>query len=76
MAINDFRLWKRINDLAALTEPDRPWTRRSFSPLFLRGRDWLASEYRQAGLAVSIDAGGNLIGRTEGKTIAEIMPMQ
>jgi beta-ureidopropionase / N-carbamoyl-L-amino-acid hydrolase len=68
MAINDFRLWKRINDLAALTEPDRPWTRRSFSPLFLQGRDWLASEYRQAGLAVSIDPGGNLIGRTEGKT--------
>ncbi|WP_250994134.1 hypothetical protein [Agrobacterium vitis] len=24
--------------LAAVTEPGRPWTRRSFTPLFLEGR--------------------------------------
>jgi N-carbamoyl-L-amino-acid hydrolase len=67
MAIDESRLWKRIEGLAALTERDRPWTRRSFSPLFLKGRDWLATQFRQASLAVAIDAGGNLIGRTEGR---------
>jgi N-carbamoyl-L-amino-acid hydrolase len=49
--------------LAAITEPDRPWTRRSFTPRFLAGRQWLAARFEAAGLAVRIDAAGNLIGR-------------
>lgn len=57
-------------DLAAMAEitlPGRPWTRRAFSPLFLEGRAWLKRRMREAGLAPSIDAGGNLIGRRAGR---------
>ena len=53
--------------LAAITDPARPYTRRSFTPLFLEGRAWLAERFREAGLSVRIDAGGNLIGRREGR---------
>lgn len=60
------RLWADVIDLAALTEPERPYTRRSFSQLFLRGRALVAERFAQAGLAVRIDAAGNLIGRLEG----------
>ncbi len=65
--INQGRLWADLMALAQITEPDRPYTRRSFSPLFLEGRNWLADRYRAAGLSVRIDAAGNLIGRLVGK---------
>jgi N-carbamoyl-L-amino-acid hydrolase len=52
-----------IEALAAITEPDRPWTRRSFSPRFLEGRAFLARRFEAAGLDVRIDTAGNLIGR-------------
>ncbi len=52
--------------LAEITDPARPYTRRSFSPLFLEGRAWLAKRFAEAGLATRIDAAGNLIGRIEG----------
>ncbi|ARJ68321.1 Zn-dependent hydrolase [Paracoccus contaminans] len=55
-----------IAALAALTEPDRPWTRRSFTPMFDRGRDWLRAAFAGAGLTTGIDAAGNLIGRRAG----------
>ncbi len=64
------RLWADIMALAEITEPARPYTRRSFSPLFLKGRAWLAEQFAEAGLAVRIDAAGNLIGRFEGKNPA------
>ena len=60
------RLWADVMTLAEMTEPGRPYTRRSFSPLFLKGRDWLAKRFAEAGLAVRIDTAGNLIGRLEG----------
>ncbi len=60
------RLWADIMALAEMTEPDRPYTRRSFGPLFLKGRDWLAGKFAEAGLAVRIDTAGNLIGRLDG----------
>ena len=66
MPIDQDRLWGRLEALSRITDPDRPWTRRSFTPRFLEGRDWLAAQFRAVGLAVSIDAGGNLIGRREG----------
>ena len=66
MRIDADRLWRRLEDLAAITDPDRPWTRRSFSPRFLAGRDWLAKAFADAGLTPGIDAGGNLIGRAAG----------
>lgn len=60
------RLWADVMALAAITDPDRPFTRRSFSPLFLQGRDWLRGAFERAGLATRLDAAGNLIGRREG----------
>ena len=66
MSIDPARLWADIEELAAITEPDRPWTRRSFSPLFAQGRAYLRARMEEAGLRTSIDAAGNLIGRLEG----------
>jgi beta-ureidopropionase / N-carbamoyl-L-amino-acid hydrolase len=60
------RLWSDVMALAEITDPERPYTRRSFSPLFLRGRAWLAKRFADAGLAVRIDTAGNLIGRLDG----------
>jgi beta-ureidopropionase / N-carbamoyl-L-amino-acid hydrolase len=64
------RLWADIMVLAEMTEHERPYTRRSFSPQFLKGRAWLAERFADAGLATRIDAAGNLIGRIEGKNPA------
>lgn len=60
------RLWGDVMALAEMTEPGRPYTRRSFSPLFLEGRAWLARRFTEAGLSVHIDTAGNLIGRLDG----------
>jgi beta-ureidopropionase / N-carbamoyl-L-amino-acid hydrolase len=59
-------LWADIEAMAAITEPDRPWTRRSFSPCFLEGRAWLTRAFEAEGLVVHLDAAGNLIGRLQG----------
>jgi N-carbamoyl-L-amino-acid hydrolase len=61
------RLWADVMALAEMTDRDLPYTRRSFSPLFLKGRAWLAAHFASAGLAVRIDPAGNLIGRIEGE---------
>lgn len=60
------RLQRDFDALAELTEPGIPWTRRSFSPMFLKGRDHLRACFEEAGLSTAIDASGNLIGRWEG----------
>ena len=60
------RLWADVMALAEITDPARPYTRRSFTALFLEGRAWLAQRFAEAGLAARIDAAGNLIGRIEG----------
>lgn len=72
--INADRLWRRLEALSQITEKDRPWTRRSFTPKFLEGRAWLEREFRGAGLDVEIDAGGNLIGRRDG-TSGNLAPL-
>ncbi len=61
------RLWADIMALAEITDPRRPYTRRSFTSLFLEGRDYLARAFAEAGLATRIDTAGNLIGRIEGR---------
>ncbi len=61
------RIAEDIADLAAITEPDQPWTRRSFTPMFLKGRDYLVHRFEAAGLETRIDAAGNLIGCRAGK---------
>jgi N-carbamoyl-L-amino-acid hydrolase len=65
-SINATRYWDALMELGAITEPHRPWTRRSFSPLFQEGRQWLRERFEQLGLETHIDAAGNLIGRLEG----------
>lgn len=60
------RLWADVTALSGITEPDAPWTRRSFTPRFDEGRDWVRRRMEAGGLAVSIDAAGNMIGRREG----------
>jgi N-carbamoyl-L-amino-acid hydrolase len=64
--VDGARLWADLMALAAITDPDRPYTRRSFSALFLDGRSWLKRRFEEAGLDVRLDAGGNLFGRLEG----------
>jgi N-carbamoyl-L-amino-acid hydrolase len=64
--INSDRLWTRIEALSRITDPAKPWTRRAFDSQFAQGREWLDREFKVAGLSVSIDAGGNLVGRTPG----------
>ena len=60
------RIWADVMSLADITDPARPYTRRSFTALFLEGRAWLAQRFSDAGLSTRIDAAGNLIGRLEG----------
>jgi len=64
--IDGARLWDDVMALAAITDPAQPYTRRSFSPLFIEGRAWVRRRFEEAGLAVRLDAGGNLIGRLAG----------
>ena len=64
------RLWADVMSLADITDPARPFTRRSFTALFLEGRAWLTAKFAEAGLTTRIDAAGNLIGRLEGRNPA------
>jgi N-carbamoyl-L-amino-acid hydrolase len=57
------RIATDIEALRALTLPDRPYTRRAFTPVYQEGRRWLARAMAAAGLEVSVDAAGNLIAR-------------
>jgi N-carbamoyl-L-amino-acid hydrolase len=66
LPIDANRLWDDIMALAEITDPARPYTRRSFGSLFLEGRALLAKRFAEAGLAVRIDTAGNLIGRLDG----------
>ena len=61
------RIDEDISALAAITQPGRPYTRRAFTPMFLKGREWLARRFEAAGLTVHIDAAGNLVGSRKGR---------
>ncbi len=67
LPVDGARLWADVMALADITDPQRPYTRRSFSPLFQEGRAWLQRRFEAAGLEARIDAAGNLIGRMEGR---------
>jgi N-carbamoyl-L-amino-acid hydrolase len=67
IAVNADRIAADIDALAAITEPNRPWTRRAFTPMFLKGRAYVERIFREAGLETRIDAAGNLIGRRPGR---------
>lgn len=64
--INAERLWQRVQKLSTFTDPDAPWTRRAFTSRFLAARQWLREQMEEAGLEVSQDAAGNLVGRGGG----------
>lgn len=66
LPVSEDRLWADVMKLADITEPGVPYTRRSFTPKFLEGRDYLRTRFEAAGLTVRIDAGGNMIGRRAG----------
>ena len=66
LPVDGQRLWNDLMQLAEITDPGKPYTRRSFSPLFDKGRVWLRQRFEAAGLQTRIDAAGNLIGRREG----------
>nr|WP_321980906.1 Zn-dependent hydrolase [uncultured Cohaesibacter sp.] len=65
-AVDEALLQSDLDALAALTERDRPWTRRSFTSMFLKGRDYLRSAYEKEGLEVRLDEAGNVVGRWQG----------
>jgi N-carbamoyl-L-amino-acid hydrolase len=61
------RIAADIDALAQITDPDRPYTRRAFTPVFIKGREHLIAKFRAAGLTPRIDAAGNLIGHRAGR---------
>ena len=67
LSVDAGRIADLIKGLARITEPDRPYTRRAFTPLFLEGRAFLEQRFKAAGLETRIDAAGNLIGRRKGR---------
>lgn len=71
LPVDAARIAEDIDALARLTEPDRLWTRRVFSPLFLEGRAYIEARMRSAGLETRVDAAGNLIGRRAGNRRAK-----
>lgn len=64
--INIERMWSKVQELAGYTDPQIPYTRRSFSVEYKNSRAWLQQQFQDAGLVTRIDAGGNLIGHLEG----------
>lgn len=67
LKVDQERLWADVMALGEISDPTLPYTRRSFTPLFLQGREFIAERFREAGLSVRLDSAGNLIGRREGK---------
>ena len=61
------RIADRIECLATMTEPERPYSRLVFSPEFDTARAWLEQQFLAAGLVCHIDDGGNLVGVRRGK---------
>jgi N-carbamoyl-L-amino-acid hydrolase len=64
---NTERLAGDILTMATFTDPEQRYTRRPFTKLFQEGRCWLREEMEAAGLNVTLDAAGNLVGRREGR---------
>jgi N-carbamoyl-L-amino-acid hydrolase len=65
--VNAERIRERVERLAQMTDPGVPYTRRAFTPIYQDARDWLAAEFRSAGLEPRTDAGGNLLGIRVGR---------
>ncbi len=66
VTINAARLNDTLTALGQIGNTDEGMQRVAFSPLDVAGRDYVMGLMRRAGMAVRIDAAGNIIGRTEG----------
>lgn len=62
------RLWADLTELSGLRDDAEPgWTRQVFSDPYRAARDWVAARMRDAGLAVTADPAGNIVGRRAGR---------
>ena len=66
------RIKGAVDTLAAMTEPDRPFTRLVFSAEYQAARAWLQSQFKGIGLECRTDAGGNLIGTRKAASSVEL----
>src|SRR5690606_29961194 len=66
MKANQQRYWDALMELGAITDAALPYTRRSFSETFLKGRQWISERMLQLGMVVHVDPAGNLVGRLPG----------
>ncbi|SDK72846.1 N-carbamoyl-L-amino-acid hydrolase [Franzmannia pantelleriensis] len=66
MTIDAERLWEQLEELAQITDPAAPWTRRAFTERYLEGRTWLRHKLHEAGMSTRLDEAGNLIGTLPG----------
>lgn len=66
MTIDAERLWCHLDELAQITDPEAPWTRRAFTERYLEGRTWLRHKMHAAGMTTRLDDAGNLIGTLPG----------
>lgn len=65
---NQARLWADLQDLSQFREPDAPgWSRRLFSEPHKASREWIKARMRDAGLEVTVDPAGNIVGRLPGR---------
>ena len=60
------RIVQRLDELACCTDDPPHLTRLAYSPAMRRAHELVGGWMREAGLAVRVDAVGNLIGRREG----------
>ena len=67
MRINRDRLQQRLDALTTIGQlPDGGVRRTAYSAEDLAARQWVMESMQTAGMTVSIDAAGNIIGRYEG----------
>ncbi len=66
LRVNAQRLEQRLMKLAAFGNSEKGNMRVAYSDHDLKGREYIMTLMREAGLAVRIDAAGNIIGRREG----------
>jgi N-carbamoyl-L-amino-acid hydrolase len=68
LRVNAERIEQRIKELSEFgRNPEGGVSRVAFSEADVQGREYIMSLMREAGLAVRIDAAGNIIGRREGR---------
>lgn len=61
------RVQDDLDELATLAETDQPgWSREVFSEPYREARDWISARMRGAGLEVTADGAGNIIGILRG----------